>query len=56
MDAELAALVTACRARYGNADKAYRGILFNFRKAWESQVAVEKATPAQPPVEPTPAE
>jgi len=56
MDAELAALVAACRDKYGNADKAYRGILFNFRKAWEAQVAAEKATPAQPPVDTTPAE
>jgi hypothetical protein len=56
MDEALAALVTACRAKYGNADKAYRGILFNFRKAWEAQVAASKATPEQPPVDTTPAE
>jgi hypothetical protein len=56
MEAELAALVSACRARYGNADKAYRGILFNFRKAWEAQIAAEKEAHTQPPVDPTPAE
>lgn len=56
MEAELAALVTACRAKYGNADKAYRGILFNFRKEWEAQVAAEKEAPTQPPVDTTPAE
>jgi hypothetical protein len=49
METEIAALVTACRAKYGNADKAYRGILFDFRKAWDTQVAAEQpATPETP--------
>lgn len=44
MEAELTALVTVCRAKYGNADKAYRGILFDLRKEWERQVDAEKMT------------
>ena len=55
MEAEIKALVTACRATYGNSDKAYRGILFNFRREWDDQVAAEKAAnPA--PVPEAPAE
>jgi len=42
MEAEIKALVTAARAKFGNADKAYRGILFAMRAEWEAQVAAEK--------------
>lgn len=54
MDAEIAALVTACRAKYGNSDKAHRGILFTFRAEWEKQVKADKAADSQPAPE-TPA-
>lgn len=43
MEAELKALVAACRGKYGSADKALRGIIFDFRKEWETQEAVAKA-------------
>lgn len=57
MEAEIAALVTACRAKYGNSDKAHRGILFAFRAEWEKQVAAEaKAATPEPAPEPAPAE
>ena len=53
METEIKALVTACRAKYGNSDKAYRGILFNFRKEWDEQVSAEKAAnPAPAPEAP----
>lgn len=53
MDAEIKALVTACRAKYGNSDKAHRGILFDFRREWDRQVAAEQAATPQPaPVAP----
>lgn len=43
-------LVIELRKSHKSSDKAYRGMLFSFRKAWDDIEAAEKLT--IPPIEP----